>query len=226
MKKVFLEVAETLLGKSRKKNKPWISGESWRLIEERQQLNLNILSTRSERVKGQLRKKYREKDRKVKQSLKLDKKKWLESIATEDEETARSQHIKTLYGLMKKLCNERTRHNAAVLDKDGNLLSKKEEVKKRWTEHFREILSREQPTNLIRPEGEAGFEFVELIEEIAVSEPTIGDVKDAITKLKNGNAPDIDNITAELLKAETEFLAKRVHELLGKVWNHETIPHG
>ena len=134
--------------------------------------------------------------------------------------------MKSLYGLTKKLRNERTRHNVPVLDKDGNLLSKKEEIQKRRTEHFREILIREQSYNPIKPEEEGGFEFVELIEEIAVSEPTIGDVKDAITKLKNGNAPDIDNITAELLKAETEFLAKRVHELLGKVWNHETIPHG
>ena len=28
MKKAYLEVAETVLGKPRKKNKPWISGES------------------------------------------------------------------------------------------------------------------------------------------------------------------------------------------------------
>ena len=89
-------------------------------------MNEKILSTRSERVKGQLRKKYREKDREVKRSLKADKKKWLEEIASEAEEAARSQHMKTLYGLTRKLCNERPRHSTAVLDKDSNLLSKKE----------------------------------------------------------------------------------------------------
>ena len=62
-----------MLGKPRKKNKPWISGESWSLIDERQQMNEKILSTRSERVKEQLRKKYREKDREVKRSLKQTK---------------------------------------------------------------------------------------------------------------------------------------------------------
>ena len=123
--------------------------------------------------------------------------------------------MKNLYGLMKKLHNEGTRHNAVVLDKDGNLLSKKEEVQKRLIEHFREILNREQPTNPIRPEEEAGFEFVGLIEEIAVSEPTIREVKDATTKLKNGKVLGIDNIMTELVKADTEFLAKRTHELLG-----------
>ena len=172
-----------------------------------------------------MRKNYREKDREVKRSLKLDKTKWLESIAIEAEEAAQSQYMKTLYGLTKMLCNETTRHNASVLGKDRKLLSNKEEVQKRWTEHFRKILNREQPTNPIRPEEEAGLEFVELIEEIAVSEPTIGEVKYAITKLKNGKAPGTDNITAELLKADAEFPAKRMHELLGKVWNHGTIPH-
>ena len=217
MKKACLEVAETVLGKPRKKNKPWISGESWSLIDERQQMNKKILSARSERVKGQLRNKYREKDREVKRRLKADKKKWLEEIATEAEEAARSQHMKTLYGLTRKLCNERPGHSTAVLDKDSNLLSKKEDIQERWTEHFKEVLNRGQPDNPIGPEDEVEFEFGELIEEISVNEPTFGVVKDAITRLKNGKSPSIDNITSELLKADPEFSAKRVHELLVKV---------
>ena len=63
-----------------------------------------------------------------------------------------------------------------------------------------------------------------MIEEIAVDEPTLGEVKDAITKLKNGKAPGIDNITVELLKVDIEFSTKRIHGLLKKVWSHETIP--
>ena len=188
-------------------------------------MNEKILSTRSERVKGKLRKRYREKDREVKRSLKADKKKWFEEIATGAEEAARSQHMKTLYGLTRKLCNERPRHSTAVLDKDSNLLSKKDDIQERWTEHFKEVLNREQPDIPIGPEDEVEFEFGELIQEISVKEPTFGEVKDAITRLKNGKLPGIDNITFELLKEDPEFSAKRVHELLAKVWSHETIPN-
>ena len=35
MKKAYTEVAESVLGKPRKKKKPWISEESWRLIDQK-----------------------------------------------------------------------------------------------------------------------------------------------------------------------------------------------
>ena len=38
---------------------------------------------------------------------------------------------KTLYGLTKTLCNERPKQSTAVLDKDGNILSKESDMKER-----------------------------------------------------------------------------------------------
>ena len=124
MKKAYTEVAESVLGRPRKK-KPWISEESWSLTDQREELNKKILGTRSERVKKQLRSKYVEENREVKRSIKTDKKKWMENITCEAEEAARNQHMKTLYGLIKILCNEKPKESTAVLDKSGNLLNKK-----------------------------------------------------------------------------------------------------
>ena len=61
MKKAYTEIAESVLGRPRKKKKPWISEESWSLIDQREEINKNILGTRSERVKKQLWAKYEEK---------------------------------------------------------------------------------------------------------------------------------------------------------------------
>ena len=94
--------------------------------------------------KGQLRKRFKDKDREVRQSLKSDKKKWLEGIASEAEEEACSQHMKTLHGLTKKLCDERPNHGTVVLDKHWNLFSKKDEVQKCWTEHLGKVLTTSQ----------------------------------------------------------------------------------
>ena len=51
----------------------------------------------------------------------------MENVTCEAEEAASNQHMKTLYGLTKILCNEKPKQSTAVLDKNGNLLNKKEE---------------------------------------------------------------------------------------------------
>lgn len=55
MERVYIEVAEAILGGPRKKKKPWISEESWSLEDQREEINKKIHSTRSERVKKQLK---------------------------------------------------------------------------------------------------------------------------------------------------------------------------
>ena len=147
MMKAHTEAAKTVLGKPRRRKKPWISDRSWKLVEEREEINKKILGTRSERVKVHLRKKYAEKKSDVKKSIRKNKRIWMDGIAEEAENAAKNQHMRTLYGLIKSLSNERPRRSGAILDKDGNLLSSKEEIQARWTEHFQDVLNRGAPTN-------------------------------------------------------------------------------
>ncbi len=86
MEKAYTEVAEATLGRPRTNKKPWISEESWSLVDQREEINKKILGTCSERIKKQLKAKYAEKDRETKRSIKTDKKKWMENIASEAEE--------------------------------------------------------------------------------------------------------------------------------------------
>ena len=113
------------------------------LVDQREEINKKILATRSERVKRQLVVKYAEKGE-VKRSIKADEKKWMKNIASEADDAATKQHIKTLYGLTKTLCNEIPRQSTAVLDKNENLVSGKDEVRSRWTEHFKGVLNRKR----------------------------------------------------------------------------------
>ena len=48
-----------------------------------------------------------------------------------------------------KTCNERPRLSTVALDKNGNLLNGKDGVYSRRTEHFKEVLYREEPENQI-----------------------------------------------------------------------------
>ena len=105
----------------------------------------------------------------------------------------------------------------AVLDKDENILNKKE-VQKRWAGHFKEVLNREQSTNPIGFQEEVRFEFGELIEEIVDCELYFEELRNAITNLKNGS---IDNVTAVIRKPHAEFSARKVHGLFSKVWRNK-----
>ena len=104
MEKAYIEVAEAVLGRPRKRRKPWISEESCSLVEQRNSINKTIPGTRSETIKKRLKEKYADKNKEVKRSIKADKRKWMANITSEAEDAAR-KHMKTLYKLTKILCN-------------------------------------------------------------------------------------------------------------------------
>ena len=114
------------------------------------------------------------------------------------------------------LCNERSRQSPTVLDKNGDLISSESEVKARWTEHVKEVLNREAPAN---PKIDDQDDDVhDTLDEIAVNEPTLGDVKAAIKRLQHRKVLGIESITAELLKVDIEFSSEKMYQLMKKIW--------
>ena len=65
----YKETAHEVLGYKKKGQKPWISKESWELVEERKRLKNNIEQTKSDRIKQNYMDKYRCKDKEVKKSM-------------------------------------------------------------------------------------------------------------------------------------------------------------
>ena len=61
-------------------------------------------------------------------------------------------------------------------------------------------------------------------EEIDTSEPSRAEVRKAIGPLKNGKAPGINNIQAELLKADIDYATTKVKEVIDAVWREEKTP--
>ena len=54
--------------------------------------------------------------------------------------------------------------------------------------------------------------------------PTLREVENAIQKLKDNKAPEIDLIQAELIKKASQDFVKYTHQLIIKIWTTETIP--
>ena len=53
---------------------------------------------------------------------------------------------------------------------------------------------------------------------------TVGEVKEAIRKLKNGKAPGEDGVCPEMLRAEDQETTSILQSILQDIWENETPP--
>ena len=99
------------------------------------------------------------------------------------------------------------------------LLSEEDDRLRRWAEHFDELLNTEY-SNQNTTNQETYQVFTATDEPI----PTFDDVKNAIQKIKDNKAPEIDLIQAELIKKASPDFIEHMHQLITKIWTTEAIP--
>ena len=169
----------------------------------KKRLKNNIEQTKSDRIKQNYMDKYRCKDKEVKKSMRQDKRKWVDHLAMEAEEAARNGRMKEVYYITKTLSNDKRKTTNAVKDKRGNLITEGLARRKRWKEHFEEILNRPIPDDPV-----TDVEIDPIINEISTDPITKAEIRTALRKMKNGKAGGKDKITAELLKADMNTTEK------------------
>ena len=96
IKIAYTETALKVLG-CRKKRGSWISTESWRKIEERRKLQKKVRDVKSDRLKSNAQNNYTEKDKKVKRSLRKDKRYWINGVAQEGDDATIQGQMKGVY---------------------------------------------------------------------------------------------------------------------------------
>ena len=130
-----------------KKSKSWIAADSWKKTKNRRAMKRMVDDAKSSRQKSLKHEEYQRLDKEKKSSLRKDKREWANNIAQEAEDAAIQgrRKMKEVYEATGKLCNERPKPVDMVKDREGKLLSKEDEVRKRWQEHFMEVLNRPDP---------------------------------------------------------------------------------
>ncbi|XP_052280960.1 uncharacterized protein LOC127878474 [Dreissena polymorpha] len=107
-----------------------------------------------------------------------------------------------------------------VRDKIGGVITEDEGKRKRWIEHFQELLNRPAPANApgIPP----------AISDLSIKccTPKKKEISSAIKRLKNGKSAGPDSIPAEALKADVEISLELLHPLFSKIWEDEKIQSG
>ena len=102
-----------------------------------------LLSAKSPRLKGNLKRTYSQQDKEVKDSAKKNKNDYIERLATDAEEAAARQDMGTLVSL-----NLSTEASNMQKLQSGNMKGNRQAVWKRsyWKEHFERVLTRDDPS--------------------------------------------------------------------------------
>ncbi|KAK4471060.1 hypothetical protein MN116_000571 [Schistosoma mekongi] len=218
IKEALTSTCQEVLGRKKHHFKEWISTETLSKIQQRRnkKIEINNSRTRAEKIKAQAE--YTEANKQVKKSIRADKRKYIEGLATTAEKAAREGNMKQLYDTTKKLADKHGKPQRPIKNKEGKTLTEIEEQKNRWVEHFEELLNRPAPPN--PPDIEAAPTDL----PIDVTPPTMEEIKMAIRQIKSGKAAGPDNILAEALKSDIDLTAKIFHVLFKKIWEEEQVP--
>ena len=207
-----------VLGKKTKKHKEWLSLDTWNLITERTRLKgkINMLKDQDERQT--LQSLYWEKTRGIQTSARRDKRKFVEDLTEEAETAAGKRDMKRLYEITRQLSGKWNKPTRPVQDKNGDIITGEENERKRWAEHFEEILNRPPPP--APPNIPPATQPL----EVNIGPPTKQETMKAIKSLKAGKAAGPDGIPPEALKADIKTSTDMLHPLLVKIWETETVP--
>ena len=131
----------------------------------------------------------------AKKRCRESKRKWEQEKLEEIEDLAKRQEIRQLYkktGQLKKGFQPRT---SMCKNKKGELLGGEEEFRKRWIEHFKELLNTES-----NGKEQVDQNIEASAQEQCIEEPNSQEVREVIKELRNNEAPGGDNICVELVK--------------------------
>ena len=214
MKKSYNEVCKDVLGKKKRDEDEWLSENSQNLIEQRKEIKSKLCNSDNPVLKES----YRIMSKRIKKSVRRDKRDYIEALAAKAESAAARNNSKEVYNITKKLINKKTSSTSLVRDRQGSILSTFEEQQARWVEHFNSVLNRPAPVgNINIPETDEDL-------DINIAVPTKEEILKSISSLKNGKAAGPDDIPAEAMKASQEVSADALEILLRKIWDKNKVP--
>ena len=219
---VYIETSEKILGFRENQQKEWISEETWKEIERRKLTKENVNRSKTRQQKMSTQTQCSVINKRVRRSIRKDKKNWINEQAKLAEEAEKKGDIRELYNIMRKLSQRKCRMNRPVKTKSGMLLTTQEEQLKRREEHLSEMFNKDANSVGSKQEIEDNNEN-ENETEVNLDPPTKTETQLALSQLKNGKAAGLDNIYLEVLKFDLEIPAEMLYLLLEKIWKEEKI---
>ena len=139
-------------------------------------------------------------------------------VATETAEAAHQGNLRELHTTIKKLSGKFGKPEKPVKNKGGKPIPDEEGQKKRWMEHFEELLNRpalQDPPDIPPANDDLPTDC---------DPPTKTEIYQAIKRLKSGKSAGPDSIPADALKTDIETSVELLFPLYKKIWEEEQVP--
>jgi len=210
MKDTFLDTANSVLGRRKKrKNKPWISEDTLKLIEARRSLKKYKLRTSYDRHT------YYQAKAEVQRHIRQDKKAWLEDQCAQVEQGLQHNrsNSKNAFKIAKKLPKHRNIH-----DEMGKVLSDLDDIKARWKRYTESLY---EDKNSTQHRDSASTEATDQDKAMPI---LIDEVRDAIRRLPRDKAAGYDNLPAELLTLDSSVIERLFCTLCNRILDTDAWP--
>jgi len=209
---------KAVLGPKKYHHKDWISAETLGKFRVRKEKKAAVNSSRTSAKRSKALKQYSNAHKNTKKIIRADKRKYLDGLAEAAAQAARAGNMKGLYDTTERLAGKFGNPERPVKDKTGRQIVGEEQQRKRWVEHFEELLNRPPPQNppVILPAAQ------DL--DMESGPLTRDEIRMAIRQLNSGKAPGPDGIPCEALKADIETTVYMLYPLFEKIWEVEEVP--
>jgi endonuclease/exonuclease/phosphatase family metal-dependent hydrolase len=205
--KKTLEIA---VGEKQTRRSDWFDQECREAIREKNKARDGMIQRGTRSTYAE----YKEKRRIANKMCRKKKRENMKLKMEEIEKYKNASEIRKFYNAVKVMNRGYQPRMEGCRARDGTAVYSEMEGLKVWTEHFSELLNKEEDS-VYNQEG---------IEEEMIEEPTREEICNEMAKLKNNKAPGEDGIAAEMIKKAGEGLEERIVRLVKQVWSEESMP--
>ena len=216
------EVAMKVCGTRKRKRAEWVTEEVVQLADKKAELfaRWQAIESGEHQAAQQAHDEYRVANKVCLKAAKEAKRSHIRRIASDLENEARRHNTRALYQKVGELKGSSRTDMGFLREKDGQLIEDgMERIRERWKEHFDQLLN-------------AGRELTdECLQQLEVPSgsdeepcPSLTEVEEAVSKLKNHKACGADGIYGEMLKAGGGTMVKHLHHLITRIWSCERVP--
>ena len=156
----------------------------------------------------------------VQARLRKMKQDWWSKKAKALQEAADMHDSKSFYANLKGVFGPARSNSSPILSTSGDLLTDKNEIVKRWAEHFSAVLNQESNINNNVINNIPQQPIIQAL----LLKLSLCEIKKAIKQLANGKAPGVDGIPAEVFKFGSLLMINKLYKILVLIWETGEVP--